>query len=90
MKGFKYESNVGMFRGASDSAGNCIFTLLKAFNLCERKSVVRRVTIVETRVDEGSGDSGGSGKVKSVTDATEVTNVVMASAKEGGNLFGNI
>ena len=39
-------------------------------------------------MDEGSGDSGGSNKVKSVTDATEVTNVVMADARKGENLFG--
>ena len=70
-----------MFRGASDSAGKCIFNLLKAFNLCERKSVVKRVTIAKTRVDEGSGDSGSSGKVTSVTDAMEVTNVVMQVLK---------
>ena len=63
------------FGGASDSAGNCIFNLLKAFNLFERKSVVKRVTIVMTRVDERSGDSGGSGKVKSVTDVMDVTNL---------------
>ena len=40
--------------------------------------MVKRVTIVKTTVEEGSGDSGGSGKVKSVMDAMEVTNVVMA------------
>ena len=79
-------SNVGIFRSASDSAGSCIFNLLKTFNLFERKSVVKRNTIVKTRVDEGNGDSVGSGKVKSVTDA-EVTNVVMAGAGKGGNLF---
>ena len=67
---------MGIFRGASDSAGKCIFDLLKEFNLCERISVVKRVTIVKTRVDEGSGDSDGSGKVKNVTDATKVMNVV--------------
>ena len=67
-----------MFSGAGDSAGKCVFNLLKAFNLCERKSVVKRITIVKTRVNEGSGDSGGSDKVKSVTDATQVTNVVVA------------
>ena len=76
-----------MFRGVSDGAGKCILNLLKAFNLCERKSMVKRVTIVERREDEGSGDSGGSGKVKSVTDATEVTNVVTTDARMGGNLF---
>ena len=38
-----------MFRYASDSVGKCIFYLLKALNLCERKSVVKRVTIVKTR-----------------------------------------
>ena len=76
-----------MFRGAGDSAGKCIFNLLKAFNLCERKSVVKKITIVTTRVDEGSGDSGGNGKNKSATDAPEVTNVVMAGTREGGNLF---
>ena len=74
---------MGIFRGASDSAGNCIFNLLKAFNLFERKSMVKRVTIVKTRVDEGNGDSGGSGKIKSVTDAMEVTNLVMAGARKG-------
>ena len=39
-----------MFRGASDSAGKCIFNLLKAFNLRERNFVVKRVTIIKTRV----------------------------------------
>ena len=68
--------------------GKCILNLLKAFNLCETKSMLKRITIVKTRVDEGSGDSGSSGKVKSVTDATEVTNVVMAGTRKGGNLFG--
>ena len=41
-----------MFRGASYSAGKCILNLLKAFNLCERKSQVKRVTIVKVRVYE--------------------------------------
>ena len=62
--------------------------LLKAFNLCERKSVVKRVTIVKTRVDEESGDSGSSDKVESVTAATEITNVAMAGARKRGNFFG--
>ena len=78
MKGFKCGSNVGMFRGAGDSAGKCILNLSKVFNLCDRKSVVKRITIVKKRLNEGSGDSGGSGKVKSVTDANDVTNVLMA------------
>ena len=78
---------MGMFRGANDSAGKCILNLLKAFNLCERKSVVKRIAIVKTRVDEGSGDSGCSDKVKSVTDAMEVMNVVMAGARKEGNPF---
>ena len=47
----------------------------------ERKSVVKRVTIIKTRVYEGSGDSSGSGKVKSVTNTTEVTYMVMAGAR---------
>ena len=67
-----------MFRGASESAGKCSLNLLKAFNLCERKSVVKRVAIVKTSVNEISSDSGGSGEVKSLTDAMEVTNVVVA------------
>ena len=37
--------------------------------------------MIKKRVDEGSGDSGGSGKVKSVTDAAEVTNLLMAGAR---------
>ena len=76
-----------MVRIASDSAGKCILNLLKAFNLYERKSVVKKVTIVKARVDEGSGNSGGSGEIKNVTDAMEVMNVVMAGARKGGNLF---
>ena len=40
-----------MFRGASYSESKYIFFLLKAFNLCERKSVVKKVTMVKTRVD---------------------------------------
>ena len=89
VKGFKCGSNVRMFRAASDSAGKCILNLLKAFNLCETKFVVKSITIVKTRVDEGSSDCGAVGKVESVTNATEVTNVVMAGTRKGGNLFGN-
>ena len=63
MKGFKCGSNVGIFRGRTDSAGKCIFNLLKAFNLCERKSIVKRVTVIKTRVNKRSGESRGSGKV---------------------------
>ena len=77
-----------MFRGASDSAGKYVLNLLKAFNLCERKSVVKKITIIQTRVNKGSGDSSGGGKVKIVTDTTEVANVVMVGASKGGNLFG--
>ena len=77
-----------MFRGASDSAEKCILNLLKAFNLRERKSVVKRVTIIKTKVNKGSGDGSGGGTVKIVTDTTEVTNVVMAGVRKGGNLFG--
>ena len=74
-------SNMEMFRGASDSASKCIFNLLKAFNLRERKFVVKSVTIIKTRVCEGSRDISGGGKVKNVTNTTEVTNVVMAGAR---------
>ena len=50
--------------------------------------MVKRITIVKTRMNEGSDDSGGSGKVKSVTDAMEVANMVMTGARNGGILFG--
>ena len=81
---------MGMLRCAvrSDSVGKCLFNLLKGFKLRERKSVLKRVTIIKTRVNEGSDDSSGSGKVKCVMDTMEVTNVVMAGARKGGNLFG--
>ena len=69
-----------MIKGASDSTGKCIFNLLKAFNLCESKFVVKLVTIIKMRVNKGSGNSSSSGKVKSVTNMTKVTNVVMAGA----------
>ena len=59
LKGFKCGSNVGIFKGAGDSAGKCILNLLKAFNLCERKSMVKRVTVIKTIVNKGSGDSHG-------------------------------
>ena len=44
--------------------------------------------MIKTRVNKGSGDSSGVGKVKSLTDTTEVTYVVMAGARKRGNLFG--
>ena len=72
-----------MFRGASDSAGKCIFNLLKAYNLLERKSVVERITAIKTTVNEGSGDSSGSDKVKSVTNT-----MVIAGSRKRGNSFG--
>ena len=88
MKGFKSGSNVGMFMSAGDRESKCILNLLKAFNLYERKAVVDRITVIKTTMNKGSGDSRGSGKVKSVMDTTEVANVVMAGARKGGNLFG--
>ena len=63
--------------------------LLKAFNLFDRNSLVKRITIIKTRVNKGSGDSSGGGKVKSVTDTMLVVNVVMEVARKGGNLFSN-
>ena len=61
---------------------------LKAFNLHEKKSVVKTVTIIKTTVNKENGDSSGGGQVKSMTDTTEVTNVVMDGARKGRNLFG--
>ena len=54
MKRFKYGSDVGMVKGASDSAGKCILNLLKAFNLCEKKSVIKESC--------NSQDASGRGK----------------------------
>ena len=90
MKEFKCESNVGMLRGSGDIVGKCILNSLKAFNLHDRKSMVKRVAIIKTGVSEGSSDSSGSGKVKSVTDTMKVTNMVMSCATKCRNLFGNI
>ena len=50
--------------------------------------MLKRVTVIKTRVNKGNGDSIGDGKVKSMTDTTEVTYVVIACARKGGNLFG--
>ena len=50
--------------------------------------MIKRVTVIKTRVNKESGDSSGDGKVESVTDTTEVTYVVMAGARKVGNLFG--
>ena len=65
VKGFKCRSNVRMFSVAGDSADICIFNLLKVFNLFERQSVVKKVIIVTTRVEEGNGcsDSGSNARV---------------------------
>ena len=38
-------------------------------------------------MNKGSGESSGGGKDGSVMDTTEVTNVVMADARKGGNLL---
>ena len=50
--------------------------------------MVKKVAIIKTRVNKGSGNSSGGGNNKSVTDMTEVTNVVMADARKRGHLFG--
>ena len=88
VKEFKCMRNVGMFRGVDDSAGKCSLNLMKVLYLHERKSLVKRVIVCKTRMNEESGNSSKSGKVNSVTDTTEVTNVVMTGARKGGNLFG--
>ena len=68
--------------------GKCVLNFLKAFDLHERKFVVKRFAIVKTRVNKGSGDSRIGGKVMSVTDTEEVANVVMTGARKEGNLMG--
>ena len=40
--------------------------------------MVKRITIIKTRVNKGRSDSGGGERVKSVTDTTEVANVAMS------------
>ena len=51
--------------------------------------MLKRVTVIKTRVNKESGDSSGDDKkIMSVTDTTEVTYVVRAGARKGGNLFG--
>ena len=50
-------------------------------------SGIRSKEISKTRVDEESAESGGSGKVKSVKDATKLPNEVIPDARKGGNLF---
>ena len=63
-----------------------LMCLMLSFSFHERKSMVKRVTIIKTRVNKGSGDSSSGGKVKSAPNTTEVTNAVMASARKGRNL----
>ena len=58
---FKRGNNMGMFTGAGDSVDKCISNLLKAFNLRERKPVVKIITIIKTKVNKGSSDSSGGG-----------------------------
>ena len=60
-----------MFRGAGDRAGKCILNLFMAFNFRERKSIVKRITIIKNK---GSGDNSGGAKVKCMTDTTKVAN----------------
>ena len=79
-----------MFSGADDSTGKCILNLLQAFNLHERKSMVKTVTIIKTTMNKERSDSSSYGKVKSVTNTMEITNVVLAGARKGGNLIEKI
>ena len=83
VKGFKCGSNVGMFMGAGCSAGKCILNLLKAFNLNERKSMVKRVTIIKTRVNKASGDSGGSRECDGSQESTE--SIIKIAGSENHN-----
>ena len=48
VKRCKCGSNMAIFRSASDSAIKVHFQFVNAFNLRERKSVVKRVTIIKT------------------------------------------
>ena len=45
--------------------------------------MLKRITVIKTRVNKGNGDSSDGDKVKSVTDTTEVTYVVTAGARKG-------
>ena len=50
--------------------------------------MVNRITIFKKRMNKGRSDCSGSSKVKSVTDLTEVANVIIAGARKEGNFFG--
>ena len=50
--------------------------------------MVKGVTVIEARIDEGSGYCGSGGGIKGVSEAAKIANMVMTHAGKGGNLLG--
>ena len=45
--------------------------------------MLKRVTVIEARIDEGSSFCGWGGEIESVSDAAKITKIVLAGAGEG-------
>ena len=45
--------------------------------------MVKRVAVINARMDEGSGYCGSSGEIESVSDAAKIANMVMTGAGVG-------
>ena len=45
--------------------------------------MVKRVTVIEALMDEGSGYCGSGGGIESVSDAAKIAYVVMTGTEEG-------
>jgi hypothetical protein len=74
-------------RSSSDSMSESILDELEAIDLGLGEIVVERVTVVEFRMDYGSGTSGGSFEVTKGTDAAYVADVVKTVKREGRDLW---
>ena len=71
-----------MFGGAGNGTCKSTLNMLKALNLSDWQTVVEGVTVIESLMDEGNSYCGCGSKIKSVSDAATITNMVVTGAGE--------
>jgi len=71
------------FRSCNNSTGKTVLNLLEVGNLRLGLAVVKRITVIEFKVNDGGGNGADCGGIKVRTDTTKLSNMIIASFGDG-------
>ena len=71
-----------MFESTGNDTCKFVLNMLKELNFSDGQTMVKRVAVINARMDEGSSYYSSSGEIESVSDAAKIANMVMTGAGE--------